>query len=134
MMEFVDTVEEGVNLSAYTNELTAWLQQCYELLDSGNEGRIPSDPFFDSGMTDAQVDTVIAAIDEEFVTELGSFPSYHRNRSGANALPEFHRLSPSARRAMVEGCLVIKNRHKALSEAKSTAQNATVTTDMQIEG
>jgi hypothetical protein len=101
-------VEEGVTLSSYTLEFTAWIQQCFELLEAGQEDRILSDPWYERAdgrpsLTDAEVDAVIEALDKEYQFELGAYPGYHRNRSGANALPEFHRLSLRARRAMVEG-------------------------------
>lgn len=108
MQEWFPRIEEGVTLSAYTLEFTDYLQQCYLLLDAGQEDHILADPFYvradgRAPLTDAQVDAVIAALDHEYEVELGTYPGYHRNRSGANALPEFHRLSPRARRAMVEG-------------------------------
>jgi hypothetical protein len=105
-------VEEGVTLNDYTLEFTEFLQHCFALLEDGREDQILSDPFFDSGISDEQVDAVIAALDAEYEHELGTYPGYHRNRSGANALPEFHRLSPRGRRALVEGALVIKQRHQ----------------------
>lgn len=110
--EYVDTTEEGVTLSAYTNEITAWLQRCFRMLEDGEEDRIlVSDPFFESGLSDELIDQVIAALDAEYAHELGTYPSYHRNRSGANALPEFHRLSARGRRALVEGALLVKQKY-----------------------
>src|SRR5438876_9904568 len=38
--EYAARVEEGVTLSAYTVEVTAWLQHCYDLLEAGAEVRI----------------------------------------------------------------------------------------------
>jgi hypothetical protein len=108
MGEHSARVEEGVTLSPYTLEFTEWIQHCFEMLNSGQEDRIISDPWYQRTdgrppLTDEQVDTVIEALDKEYEYELGTYPGYHRNRSGANALPEFRRLSPRARRAMVEG-------------------------------
>lgn len=105
-------VEEGVTLNDYTIELTAWLQRCFDLLEAGCEDQILSDPFFESGISDERVDAIVEALDNEYAFELGTYPSYHRNRSGANALPEFHRLSPRGRRALVEGALVIKRKYQ----------------------
>jgi hypothetical protein len=107
--EYTTQVEEGVTLSPYTLEFTAWIQHCYDLLEAGQEDHILSDPWYQRPggrpmLTDDEVDKVIAELDKEYEVELGTYPGYHRNRSGANALPEFHRLSPRARRALVEGC------------------------------
>ncbi|HZT06028.1 MAG TPA: hypothetical protein VFC51_03290 [Chloroflexota bacterium] len=117
--DYTPRVEEGVTLSAYTLEVTDWLQHCFDLLESGNEDRIMSDPWYRRDgdrppLSDEQVDAVVEALDKEYEYELGTYPGYHRNRSGANALPEFRRLSPRARRAMVEGIdrIVSKYRQK----------------------
>jgi len=122
--EYIGRVEEGVTLSAYTVEVTAWLQHCYELLEAGDQDRILSDPWYERAdgrppLTDDEVDAVVSALDQEYEYELGTYPEYHRNRSGANALPEFHRLSPRARRAMVEGIDRIVNKHRPPAEESS---------------
>jgi len=122
--EYTARVEEGVTLSAYTVEVTAWLQHCYELLEAGDEDRILSDPWYERAdgappLTDDEVDAVIDALDQEYEYELGTYPEYHRNRSGANSLPEFRRLSPRARRAMVEGIDRIVNKHRPVAEEGS---------------
>lgn len=111
--DYTSRVEEGVTLTAYTLEFTAWIQHCFDCLEAGQEDRILSDPFFNSGISDEQVDAVITALDAEYEHELGTYPGYHRNRSGCNALPEFHRLSARGRRALVEGCLRIKRKYGA---------------------
>lgn len=108
--EYEARIEEGVTLSAYTLELTAWLQHCFDQLEKGDE--LYADPFFDSGISDERVDAIIEALDAEYAFELGTYPTYHRNRSGANAPPEFHRLSPQGRRALVDGCLAIKRKYQ----------------------
>ncbi|MEA2639153.1 MAG: hypothetical protein QOF51_547 [Chloroflexota bacterium] len=110
-------VEEGVHLSPYTCEITDYLQHAFELLDAGDEDRIIGDPWFtrDDGLpplSDEDVDRVIAAIDSEFETEIRIYASYHLNHSGANWVPEFNRLSPRARRAVVEGLDAILARYK----------------------
>lgn len=109
-------VEEGVTLTPFTLEFTAWIQHCFDAMEVGQEERIMSDPFFDSGISDELVDEVIEALDKEYEHELGTYPGYHRNRSGCNALPEFHRLSPRGRRALVEGCLRIKRKYEMRSD------------------
>jgi hypothetical protein len=115
--EYQTVIEEGITLTAYTLEFTEYLQHCFELLDAGNEDQILSDPFYqrEDGkppLTDEEIDTVIVALDAEYEYELGTYPGYHRNRSGANALPEFHRLSPRARRSMVEGIARIIEKYR----------------------
>src|SRR5947208_158001 len=97
--DYTTRVEEGVTLSPYTLEFTDWIQHCYDLLEAGEEDRIFSDPFYERTegrppLTDEEIDAVINALDQEYAYELGTYPGYHRNRSGANALPEFNRLSP----------------------------------------
>jgi hypothetical protein len=118
MTEYEPRTEEGIHLSSYTLEVTEWIQRCYELLDAGDEDRILSDPFYERAngkppLTDDEIDAVIKALDDEYAHELGTYPGYHRNRSGATALPEFHRMSPRARRAMVEGIDRIVSKHRA---------------------
>ena len=118
MGEYIDTVEEGVTLSAFTNEVTAWLQQCFDLLEAGQEDRIPSDPWYTRAtgrpiLTDYLVDGMILALDAEYDMEIGTYPGYHRNRSGANARTGFDRLAPRARRALVEGLDRIVTKHTA---------------------
>jgi hypothetical protein len=118
--EYSARVEEGVTLTAYTVEVTAWLQHCYDRLEAGEEDHILSDPWYEradgrSPLTDEEVDAVIEALDHEYEYELGTYPEYHRNRSGANSSPEFHRLSPRARRAMVEGIDGIVAKHRLVS-------------------
>lgn len=109
-------VEEGVTLSDQTLEMTAYLQDVFDKLERGEEHLILGDPFYtrEGGrppLTDEHIDKVIAAIDSEYATELGQYPAYHRNRSGATALPEFSRLSPAARRRVVEGLDAITQRY-----------------------
>ncbi|MCR4307100.1 MAG: hypothetical protein NUV80_00910 [Candidatus Berkelbacteria bacterium] len=90
-----------------TKLVTEWLQDCYLLLESGEEERIERNLNYQSPMgvlTDDYVDRVIEAIDKEFVYELEKYPEYHaKNADGANYPPEFWRLSPESRRAVVEG-------------------------------
>lgn len=90
-----------------TKAVIDWLQLCYEFLEAGEEGKIPSNLFYQSRrgvLTDDYVDRMIAKIDGEFVYELTKYPEYHyRNADGANTPPEFHRLGRNARRALVEG-------------------------------
>jgi hypothetical protein len=121
--------EEGVVLHDDVLEVTAYLQDCFDKLNRGEEDRILGDPFYrrpddKPPMSDEEVDRVVAAIDEEFAHEIGAYPGYHRNRSGANAPAEFLRLSPRARRAMVEGLEAILARHKAAKAAQESASAA----------
>jgi hypothetical protein len=129
-------VEEGVELRDVTIEVIDYLQDVYNKLQAGMEHHIIGDPFYQRtdgrpSLTDEQVDRVIAAIDEEFATEIGQYPGYHRNRSGANSTPDFWRLSPTGRRCVVEGLDAIYQRHaelaaqqEALRAAEETAQQA----------
>jgi len=110
-------IEDGVSLSAYTCEITDYLQHVFDLMETGDEDRIMGDPWFQRAeglpaLTDEDVDRVIEALDSEFETEIRHYASYHLNHSGANFTPDFHRLSPRARRAVVEGLDAIIARHK----------------------
>jgi hypothetical protein len=110
-------VQEGVVLGDDVLEVIAYLQDCFDKLDRGEEHLILGDPFYQRAankppLTDEEVDKVVAAIDQEFAFEIGNYPDYHRNRSGATAPADFGRLSPRARRAMVEGLDAILARHK----------------------
>lgn len=105
--------EEGVYISPYIADLCSWLDLCLDHIENGRGDEIPSDPFFESGLSDEQVDELIRAIDEDCAKEIGSFPGYHRNRSGAELPPEFARLSARGRRALAEGCLIIIRQHEA---------------------
>lgn len=109
---------EGIVVTDDTLEVIAYLQTCYEQMERGEEDHILGDPFYQRAggkpmLTDEEVDKVVAAIDAEFATEIGQYPGYHRNRSGATHTPDFHRLSARARRAMVEGLDAILARHRA---------------------
>lgn len=117
-------VTEGVTLTDDVLECIAYLQDVLEKLDRDEEHLILSDPFYQRAngkppLTDEVVDKVIEAIEAEFAFELGNYPGYHRNRSGATDPPEFTRLSPSARRAVAEGLDAILQRHKAKEETKT---------------
>lgn len=110
--------EEGVLLPDDVLEVIAYLQDCLEKLERGEEDMILGDPFYRRAdgkppLTAPDIDRVIAAIDEEFTHEMGTYSGYHRNRSGATATPDFHRLSPRARRAVVEGLDAILTRYRA---------------------
>jgi hypothetical protein len=107
-------MEESVYISPFISELMDYLDDCLLKLEEGRENQIYADPFYDSGLSDEKVDELIATIDEDCRAELGSFPSYHRNRQGCTAPPEYSRLSPTARRAMAEGCLLIIQRHTVI--------------------
>jgi hypothetical protein len=109
-------VEEGVHLSDYTCEIIDYLQRCFDLLETDEEDRILGDPFYRRArdrppLSEEDVDRVIGAIDAEFATEIGTYPEYHRNRSGANATPDFSRFSPRARRCVAEGLDAILSRY-----------------------
>jgi hypothetical protein len=122
-------IEEGVELRDVTLEVIDYLQDVYDKLETGLETHIIGDPFYQRAnglppFSDEQVDRVIAAIDEEFATEIGQYPGYHRNRSGANATPDFWRLTATARRAVVEGLDAIYQRHAALAEQQAAEKAA----------
>jgi hypothetical protein len=126
MIERFETrIEEGVTLTPYTLEFTNWIQHCYDLLEAGQEDRIISDPWYERAdgrppLTEEEINRVVEALDKEYEYELGTYPGYHRNRSGANALPEFHRMSPRARRAMVEGIDRIIAKHRTATSTEAT--------------
>lgn len=107
-MEYETIVEEGVTISGYVLEFIEYIGNCFDLLEDGREDEIFCDPFYvrDENreyISDEKVDEVINAIDAEYTYEIGTYPSYHRNRSNSNATADFSRLSKSARRGMVEG-------------------------------
>ena len=100
-------MEEGVELRDETLEVIDYLQDVLQKLDAGLENHILGDPFYQRAdgkdpFTDEQIDRVINAIDAEFAIEISLYPGYHKGRSGANTTPDFWRLSPSARRVVVE--------------------------------
>jgi hypothetical protein len=110
-------MEEGVELRDETLEVIDYLQEVLQKLDAGLENHILGDPFYQRAegkdpFTDEQIDRVINAIDAEFAIEISLYPGYHRGRSGANTTPDFWRLSPSARRVVVEGLDAIHNRYR----------------------
>lgn len=107
-----DVVENGVTITGETQDITDWMQECFEKLEGGHEQDILSDPFYTprTGALDAErVDQLIAELDREFALEIDQFPDYHDRRSGANAKPEWSRMGPTARRAMAEGfCRILE--------------------------
>ena len=111
-------IEGAVTLSDQTLEITAFLQECLELLEAGQEDRIISDPFYQRAddkppLSDEQIDRLIAAMEEEYAKEIERYPDYHKNLSGALYPPQFTRLSPTARRAMAERLDAIISRYAA---------------------
>jgi hypothetical protein len=109
-------IEEGVYLDDVVIEVIAFMQDCFDKLERGEEDQILADPFFERPrgkppLTDEEIDGIISAIDSEFTHEITNYLDYHRNRSGANAAPEFARMSPRSRRAMVEGIEAIMELH-----------------------
>ena len=96
-----------MNDSEKTAAVIKWLQECYDWMEAGEEEKISPNLAYKSTrgvLTDDYVDRIIAKIEFEFEFELDKYPGYHfQNADGANAPPEFTRLSPSARRALVEG-------------------------------
>ncbi len=106
--------QEGVLLTAYTVAITAWLQHCYELLEDGREDEILSDPFYvpaTGPLSDELVDQLVGALDAEYAYEIEKYPTHHKTRSGAETTPDFWRLGPRARRALVEGAMLLCERH-----------------------
>jgi len=119
-------MEEGVELRDETLEVIEYLQDILQKLDAGLESHILGDPFYVRAdgklpFTDEQVDRVISAIDAEFAIEIALYPGYHKGRSGANTTPDFWRLSPSARRVVVEGLDAI---HRRYAEPSAPPQSA----------
>lgn len=82
-----------------------YMQRCYELLQKGEQDKIVRNPLAarNPPLTDEEVDKVIEGIDTEFTREMTNSTSWHFNHSGAETTPDFHRLEPDARRALVEG-------------------------------
>lgn len=107
--------EENSYISPALDELMAFLDDCLVKIDEGREHEIFRDPFFESGLTDVQVDQLIEEIDQDCLKEITDFPSYHARRQGCNAPPEYARMSPGARRAMAEGALMIIKRWESES-------------------
>lgn len=90
-------------------EITEWLQYCFEQMDGGNESLLQPDPFYTRAngkpsLTDEEVDKVIAGIDAEFEFEKKNSLFHHTRNTGAVETPDFFRLGPAARRCVVEGC------------------------------
>ena len=109
-------VEEGVVLPDMVLEVIEYMATCFDTMEAGEE--IRGDPFYQRAegkpfLTDDDVNRVIAAIDSEYAFEIGTYPGYHRNRSGSTAVADFSRLSQHSKRAMVEGLDAIIARHKA---------------------
>jgi len=117
-------IEEGVYLDDVVIEVIAYLQDCFERLERGEEDQILADPYYERPggkppLSDDEIDRVVAAIDSEFVHEISNYLDYHRNRSGANSPPEFLRMSARARRAMVENIEAIMEAHAQRQHEKA---------------
>lgn len=117
-------IEEGVYLDDVVIEVVAFMQDCFAKMDRGEEDMILADPYFERPggkppLTDEEIDRIITAIDSEFTHEITNYLDYHRNRSGANTAPEFARMSPTARRAMVEGIEAIMEQHAQRQEKEA---------------
>jgi hypothetical protein len=120
---FVGRREENVYLSPLVLEITDCLQWAFELLNAGQEERILSDPFYTRSdglppLTEADVDRVIAALDAEYDAEMRGARSHHLQRSGATERTEIHRLSPRARRALVERIDAIFTKHQGIDQTE----------------
>jgi hypothetical protein len=123
-------IEEGVTLSPYTLDVIDLLDRVFDALEAGAEGTLFVDPFYtpQSGpLTEEKIDALIAAIDHEFTFEVTTYASYHRNRSGSNATPEFHRLSAHGRRALAEGLAMLIEEHFPPAPAVTSAGEPPVT-------
>ncbi len=117
-------VVEGILLSPYTLAVTAYLHDCWQHLDNGTEDQIIADPFYESGLSDEQIDWVIKALDEEYDKEWGLYSSYHRNRQGCEAGADFNRMGTRARRAMIEGLQrIIAEYHPPTTPSQSLADD-----------
>jgi len=109
-------IEEGVYLDDVVIDVISFMQDCFDKMERGEEDLILADPYFERPngkppLSEDEIDRIIAAIDSEFSHEITNYLDYHRNRSGANFAPEFSRMSPRARRAMVEGIEAIMESH-----------------------
>ena len=91
--------------SPLCTEVIACLEEAFQLLESGQADRLNADPYFERAgskppFTDAEVDRLIDALDEEFGSEIDRFPDYHKRRSGATRKTDWYRLTPSQRRGL----------------------------------
>ena len=91
--------------SPLCSEVIACLEEAFQLLESGQADRLNADPYYERAggkppFTDADVDRLIEALDEEFGSEIDRFPDYHKRRSGATRKTDWYRLTPSQRRGL----------------------------------
>lgn len=91
--------------SPLCSEVIACLEECFQLLETGQAERLNADPYYERPqgrppMTDSDVDRLIEALDEEFGSEIERFPDYHKRRSGSTRKPDWSRLTTSQRRGL----------------------------------
>lgn len=105
-------------------EVIAWLQHCFEMLESGQEDQISYDIFYRSPkfangiIPDDYTNRIIKTIEAEFVYELARYPGYHfQHADGATHPPEFTRLSMQGRRSLVQGLDKILAKYSTVNTA-----------------
>jgi hypothetical protein len=91
--------------SPLCTEVIACLEEAFQLLETDQAERLNADPYYERSkgrppLTDADVDRMIEALDEEFGSEIDRFPDYHKRRSGATRKTDWFRLTPSQRRGL----------------------------------
>ena len=72
------------------------LASAYLLLESGQVDRLNADLYYERPggkppFTNAAIDRLIEALDEEFGSEIDRFPEYHKRRSGAPRKTDWYR-------------------------------------------
>ena len=102
--------------SPLTTEMIACLEACFQDLEAGQSERWNADPYFSRGdglasPTVEDADRLIAALDEEFDSEINQFPAFHIRRSGATAGARWYRLPESARLGLAQRLCAIADKY-----------------------
>lgn len=91
-----------------TARIIAWLQQCFDMIQSGS--KLSPDPFYGRGdvLTSEVVKSVLDAIEGIFVSEMTRYPGYHRTAQGISesevlAPPGFDKLDATQALAVCQG-------------------------------
>lgn len=121
---------EGTWIQPWEAEVTMFIQHVFEELEAGNAAHLLPDPFYVRAedrppLTDADCDRLIEALDEEYDSEMGLHPGHHKDRSGAMARTEMHRLPPLTRRYLAEGLDRIIDKHRDIDQEEPPAPEPT---------
>ncbi len=113
---------ENTWISPYHAETIWAVQEVFDALEGGKAAYLTPDPFYQRAdgkppFSDEDVDRIIAALDEEYDHEMRVYTSHHLSRSGATERPELHRLSPPARRYLVELLDAIQVKHRDVDQS-----------------